>query len=194
MKILPVQIFGVLISLLTAPAFAQSTDSKEGGVKILIDFLPEETKIWSPINDSVMGGVSRSSIEQASDSTAVFKGVVSLENNGGFASIRSKAQRFDLSDYKGVHIRVKGDGKRYQFRIRTDARFDGPNYQTTFETTAREWTVHQFSFADFIATYRGRRLPDHPPIDPAKVQSFGFLIADKQKGPFELEVDWIGAD
>ena len=46
--------------------------------------------------------------------------------------------------------------------------------------------------ADFIATYRGRRLPDHPPIDPSQIQSFGFLIADKQEGPFELEIDWIG--
>ncbi|MCA9418447.1 MAG: CIA30 family protein, partial [Candidatus Omnitrophica bacterium] len=113
--------------------------------------------------------------------------------NGGFASIRSQPQPFDLSDCQGVQIRVKGDGKRYQFRIRTDSRFDGPNYQVTFETKPEEWTVHQFLFTDFIATYRGRRLPDHPPIDPAKIQSFGFLIADKQEGPFEIEIDWIGA-
>ena len=175
-----------------------SSDSNSGSLSdtegiTLIDFLPDETKNWSSINDTVMGGVSSSAVEQATESTALFKGIVSLENNGGFASIRCRPQPIDLGDYQGIRIRVKGDGKRYQFRIRTDNRFDGPNYQTTFETTPGEWMIHQLPFTDFIATYRGSRLDDHPPIDPAKIQSFGFMIADKQDGPFALKVDWIGA-
>ncbi|MBP1721795.1 MAG: Complex intermediate-associated protein 30 [Deltaproteobacteria bacterium] len=32
-----------------------------------------------------------------------------------------------------------------------------------------------------------------PPVDKAKIKTFGFLIADKQDGPFRLEIDWIGA-
>jgi hypothetical protein len=28
-------------------------------------------------------------------------------------------------------------------------------------------------------------------LDPGKVNSVGFLLADKKAGPFKLEVDWI---
>ena len=42
-----------------------------------------------------------------------------------------------------------------------------------------------------MPTFRGRILTDVPPLNPAKVSSVGFLISDKQKGPFKLEVAWI---
>ncbi len=183
----------VLILCTQLPAsYGENSDTKEGKVKTLIEFLPKETREWSPINDTVMGGVSSSTIEQASENTAVFKGVVSLENNGGFASIRSRPQRFDLEGHDGIKIRVRGDGKKYKFRIRTDNGFDGPSHQSTFETEPDTWSVHQLPFADFIATYRGRQLRNHPAIDPATIRSFGFLVSDKQEGPFSLEIDWIG--
>ena len=172
---------------------SEVTASSESKRISLIEFIPEETKSWSPINDTVMGGVSSSTVNQASESTVLFKGILSLENNGGFASIRCRPQAFELGEYQGIQIRVKGDGKKYQFRIRTDSSFDGPNYQTTFETTPDAWSVHEFPFGDFIATYRGRRLDNHPPIDAANIQSFAFLIADKQEGAFSLEIDWIEA-
>jgi monofunctional biosynthetic peptidoglycan transglycosylase len=178
---------------LLSSAFGDDPRGKERDVKILIEFLPEETKDWSPINDTVMGGVSTSTAEQASESTALFKGILSLENNGGFASIRCRPQPFDLGNYHGVQIRVRGDGNKYRFRIRTDSDFDGPTYQCSFEATAETWSIHEFPFGDFFASSRGRPLDDHPPLDPAKIKSFGFLIADKQEGAFSLEIDWIRA-
>jgi NADH dehydrogenase [ubiquinone] 1 alpha subcomplex assembly factor 1 len=36
-------------------------------------------------------------------------------------------------------------------------------------------------------------LSGEPPLDPTKVTSVGFLISDKQEGPFQLEVAWIKA-
>jgi NADH dehydrogenase [ubiquinone] 1 alpha subcomplex assembly factor 1 len=44
---------------------------------------------------------------------------------------------------------------------------------------------------NLVPTFRGRVLSGEPPLDPAKVTSVGFLIADKQDGPFRLEVAWI---
>ena len=46
---------------------------------------------------------------------------------------------------------------------------------------------------DFVPTFRGRVLSGEPLLDPAKVTSVGFLISDKQAGPFQLEVAWIKA-
>ena len=91
---------------------------------------------WLIVNDGVMGDLSKSSFILNDSNTAVFSGNVSLENNGGFTSTRTKTLRFQLDGFKGVLVRVKGDGKKYQFRIRTDDRFDGVSYRYHFETDA----------------------------------------------------------
>jgi len=44
---------------------------------------------------------------------------------------------------------------------------------------------------DFQATSFGRPIEDAAPVDPAKVQAIGFLLADKKAGSFKLEVEWI---
>lgn len=46
---------------------------------------------------------------------------------------------------------------------------------------------------DFVPTFRGRVLSDVPPLNPAKVSSVGFIIADKQDGAFRLEIAWMRA-
>src|SRR5512145_2802076 len=50
---------------------------------------PESVRDWSPVDDAVMGGVSRSRLRFDSGGHAVFEGAVSLANNGGFASVRT---------------------------------------------------------------------------------------------------------
>mgnify|MGYP003905390875 CR=1 FL=1 len=52
---------------------------------------------WSAVNDDVMGGVSTSQFQRLTNGGAVFSGVVSLENNGGFASVRSSPVRENLN-------------------------------------------------------------------------------------------------
>ena len=47
-----------------------------------------------------------------------FYGNVSLENNGGFSLLRYQSAFLKLKDYTEVFLRVKGDGKKYQFRIK----------------------------------------------------------------------------
>jgi hypothetical protein len=145
------------------------------------------------VHDVVMGGVSSGGIERTEHGSMLFEGVVSLENNGGFASIRSKPEEWNLDAHDGIVIRLRGDGKRYKLNLRTDSSFDGILYRVPFETREGEWQELRFPFSDFVASFRGRAVPDAPPLDPARIVSFGFLISDKQEGPFRLEITQIGA-
>ena len=77
----------------------------------------EEWKNWAVVNDGVMGGLSQSRAVISNHGTLMFTGVVSLANNGGFASIRHGAESFDLGRGEGILVRVSGDGKKYEFKI-----------------------------------------------------------------------------
>lgn len=147
---------------------------------------------WQAVNDDVMGGVSTSSFT-VTNGLAMFRGEISLENNGGFASVRSLPARHDLASCEAFVIRVRGDGHRYKFTARTDRSFDSAIYQIVFSTKKGEWEEHRLPIRDFAPTFRGRVLSGEPPLDPTKVTSVGFLISDRQAGPFQLEVAWIKA-
>lgn len=148
---------------------------------------------WEVVNDDVMGGVSTSQFEVLTNNCGVFSGTVSLENNGGFASVRSAPVREQLKGFTAFVLGVRGDGRGYKFTVRTGAGFDAPLYQCSFMTKPGEWEEHRLAFGDFVPTFRGRVLSDVPLLDPAKITSLGFLIADKRAGPFRLVVSWIKA-
>lgn len=156
----------------------------------LVDFsLPNETKAWSPLNDGVMGGVSQSEIVVTTAGTAIFRGVVSFENNGGFATVQTNfAQPVNLTGFRGISMRIKGDTKRYGMYLRTNSR--SLVYQATFMTTG-EWETIQLSFDQFKPTYFGRTVPGDP-IDASIIRSMSVLIEYKQEGPFVLEIAHIG--
>jgi len=154
---------------------------------------PGEANVWRVINDGVMGGISSSTWNIAETGAAVFAGNVSLENNGGFASVRSPVGTYDLSKYKGIVLRVKGDGKGYKLNLKTDAEFDSILYQAEFGTEKEKWQLIKLPFSKFVPTYHGFVPPDAPKLDTKQIRRFGFLIADKQQGPFRLEIDWIKA-
>jgi hypothetical protein len=159
--------------------------------KIVYDFQnTTNTTAWQVVNDDVMGGISTSSF-RLTNGVALFQGKVSLENNGGFASVRSLPARHDLAGSDAFVVRVRGDGRSYKFTARTDPSFDSAIYQCAFTTKKGEWEEHRLPFKQFMPTFRGRVLAGEPPLDPAKVTSVGFLISDKQAGPFQLEVAWI---
>jgi monofunctional biosynthetic peptidoglycan transglycosylase len=148
---------------------------------------------WQPVDDVVMGGVSSSQLADGPENSGVFAGVLSLARGGGFASVRTKPRRVDLSPFEGLEIRVRGDGKRYQLRLRTDPGFDGVAYQVAFDTEPDTWQTVRFPFRAFSPTFRGRRVPNAPTLDSGQIYTFGFLIGDKQAGPFRLEIDWLRA-
>lgn len=162
--------------------------------KTLLDFRsPEEVLKWEIVNDVVMGGISRSEITLTANQTALFQGEVSLENYGGFASIRTHPQDFGLDTYKGIILRVRGDGKRYRLRLKTDELYEGIAYQAVFETRPGQWTEVVLPFEDFIPVHRGRVVPEAPPLEQERIRRIGLMIADRQQGPFRLEIEWIGA-
>ncbi len=145
---------------------------------------------WFGIGDAVMGGVSTGAMEIA-DGIGVFRGTLSLERGGGFASVRSEEGRFDLSGFDGLLVRARGDGKRYGLRLRTAPGFDGVNYQADFRPEAGAWVDFRLTFREFLPVFRGRPVPDCPPFDPAGVRSFGLIVAGRQAGPFRLEIKSI---
>jgi len=172
-----------------------STDSKYEKVTKLLEFEKsdaEATAGWLAINDDVMGGRSAGGVTLG-DGVLLFSGKLSLANNGGFSSIRTEGTAFDLSMFDGLVLRVRGDGRPYQLRFSTNARFRGSRvaYRGDFETVEGEWMEIRVPFAKLTPTFRGQDL-EGPPFEAAEVGSIGFLIADKKPGKFQLEVQWLG--
>ena len=162
---------------------------------VLLDFDDEvQVTQWTPVNDVVMGGMSRSKFEQAGPGIARFHGVVSRENSGGFASVRTSPRQWDSAGAAAFVLRVLGDGRAYKFTVRTDDGFDGIQYQSRLTPPAGEWHEARLAVASFAATFRGRSVPGSAPLDPARVRALGLMISDGQAGAFELLVDWIGIE
>lgn len=170
-------------------AFIYQVKAQEGNM-IITDFTESKKLEWFVINDGVMGGLSESSMTLTNDGKGKFTGSVSLENNGGFASVRAVVPETDYSNFEAITIKVRGDGKNYTFRIRTDRNFDGVTYQASF-TAGDNWQEIKFKADDFTPVFRGRVVRDYPALDYGRMQQIGFLISDKQKGEFELLIDSI---
>ena len=161
---------------------------------VIFDF-PKTSNLnqWRSINDTVMGGISGSQLQLTKEGNALFTGNVSLENNGGFASVQSVSSFYNLQGFDGIAIRVKGDGKRYKLSLKNSAYMGSPRYQAVFNTEKGAWTTIRLPFRSLIPTMHGRILENEPPIDISKILSFVLLISDKQEGSFLLEIDWIKA-
>lgn len=157
----------------------------------IIDFQQsQELDNWVIVNDTVMGGRSRAQLD-IYDAYLSFSGVLSLENNGGFSSIRrAQNSKTWLSD-RPIKIRVKGDGRQYQLRFRTNQRVDGVHYVVRFKPKADETTVFEFNQSDFVPQFRGRIIKDTPALDFANIEQVGFVIADGIAGEFMLLVERI---
>lgn len=154
---------------------------------------PSQIKHWRPINDTVMGGVSNSSVAIIDKNTLHFHGNVSLDNNGGFASMRTYGPIFNLKEYEGIIFRVKGDGKRFYFNLRNTFEWRTPNFRMAFETTKNEWITVKIPFDKLKAVVFGRPYSRNISFDSSNIVSMGVLIADKQVGSFEMKIDWIKA-
>lgn len=148
---------------------------------------------WRIINDGVMGGKSESSIGMKPNGSLVFKGNVSLKNNGGFASTRSPVITADIGSFDGIELILTGDGNTYKCGLRTDNEFDRVAHQASFNTTAGEELRIRIPYKDFAPTWHGRRLSENKRMNPDEIKTIGFLISDKQEGSFQLEVKSISA-
>ena len=141
-----------------------------------------------------MGGCSRSCLRFDPQGYAVFEGTVRADNNGGFASIRTRSVALNSKIASAFVLKVNGDGRRYKFNLRMDDNFDGVTYQTAFVTPAGVWTSVHFPVSQFTATRRGRPVSGAPTLDPAGVRQMGLMIGDRQLGGFSLKVAAIGIE
>jgi hypothetical protein len=180
-------LINIFISILTFVSVVYTQKSEHA---TLFDFNSKETfGKWFIVNDDVMCGKSRSEIIVDKEGFANFSGVVSPDNNGGFASIRDKIESNSEEKYKGVIIRVKGDGKKYNLRFRTTAVFDGYAYQAKFQTKEESGIEYKLPFSSFEPTYRGRTLANKPRLESKNIVQIGLLIADYQFGKFSIDID-----
>lgn len=179
----------MFVSIATHAATPAETD----GARVLFDFRKAGAgNGWNAVNDGVMGGLSRGGPD-FSRGLMRFSGNLSLEYNGGFSSIRKRVN-LDLSEFTGIRLRVKGDGRTYQARMETDARFGNwaVSYSGDFATRKGEWMEVDVPFTSLSQSFRGRNLTAYP-FDPAKIKLVGLILADKNPGPFAIDVEWIQA-
>jgi len=148
----------------------------------------KDAKTWFAVNDDVMGGVSESYVEQLENAVR-FQGVVRTENNGGFASMRKEVASVKVVlEHAEVQLTVRGDGQTYECRFRmNDSRL---SYAHTFQTKAGEITSFLLPVKDFKPSFRGRKfdVDEVGYLDVGRFKELGILIANKQTGPFQIDV------
>ncbi len=145
---------------------------------------------WYIVNDGVMGGLSKGQFGLDND-VAVFKGEVSTDNNGGFTMIQNRFKAIKTNNFSGFVIRLKGDGKEYQFRVKSD-RYQQYSYVYQFSTSG-EWEEISIPFSSLVPRFRGRLL-DMQNFDGSKIEEIAFLIGNKRDEHFELRLGTIHAE
>ncbi len=156
---------------------------------VIVDFTGESNaNDWIVINDGVMGGKSKGVFYVSNEGHAVFSGHISLQNNGGFSSVRHVIPLLNVKKYSKVVLKVKGDGKRYQFRIKASAN-DYYSYITYFETNG-DWQKITLPFNQMYPSFRGMKV-NKSNFEGMQMEEIGFLIGNKMEEDFCLLIHKI---
>ena len=178
----------VLPLLILMGSFVMAEEKPE----VLFDFTnPDAAKEWQTVNDGVMGGVSEGKLKITAEKTLEFFGTLSLENNGGFASVRTKAKKLNLEKGDTLVAKVRGDGREYSLNLYVKKPLIAFSYRAMVQTKKDEWIEIKVPLDKFEATSFGNLVKDAGPVNPTEVNAVGFLLGDKKAGPFKLEVEWI---
>lgn len=161
-------------------------------LRALLDFEGAKAdEEWQTVNDSVMGGVSDGKFEITDAKTMKFHGTLSLENNGGFASVRTRGKMLGLEKGDVLVARVKGDGREYSLNLYLARPQFAYSYRAPLKTKKGEWIEVKIPLEETVATFFGRTMKEAGPVNPREVNAIGFLLGDKKPGPFEMEIQWI---
>jgi NADH dehydrogenase [ubiquinone] 1 alpha subcomplex assembly factor 1 len=153
---------------------------------VLFDFAEnKDTGKWMVVNDGVMGGLSKGTFTAGESGTAVFKGTISLENNGGFSSVRCNTGKIDVEGFTTLELHLKGDGKKYQVRIQENSS-DYWSYIYYFQTSGA-WETIKIPLAEMYPSFRGRKL-NLPNYSGKTMVELTFLIGNSKAESFNLEL------
>jgi NADH dehydrogenase [ubiquinone] 1 alpha subcomplex assembly factor 1 len=160
----------------------------ENGNRLLFNFKNGvASKQWRTVNDGVMGGRSNGRFRINNDKSLEFFGTLSLENNGGFASVRSRGVTMNLKATDSIVMKVRGDGREYSLNLYTAERRMAFSYRAKFKTKKNEWTEISIPLSKFVATSFGRVLRGQS-LNPNQINSLGIMLGDKKAGTFKLEI------
>ncbi len=145
----------------------------------------ENADAWYVVDDAVMGGVSQGCFSAQNSSIAIFSGRVSLENNGGFTSLHHRVEVEGILPSTQIHLNLRGDGKRYQFRVKSQ--FENRESYNMDIMTDGTWQNLVIPLSNFYPVYRGKRL-NLRSFSGKKIEKISFLIANKRAETFRLEI------
>jgi Complex I intermediate-associated protein 30 (CIA30) len=193
------------------PQLATHSSNEHSSEKVVFDFSQNSADLsntWGALDDVVMGGVSASGIrlvDYGGVRLALFSGNVSTSNSGGFASVRTRNfdPPIDLASYEGIELRVRGDGKRYKFMLRTSTKWDGVAYCYSFDTVFDEWISVRIPFSKFVPISRARTVINAEPLAAKNIYALQLMLSKFEydgalnpkfnSGSFELQVQSIKA-
>ncbi len=178
----------VILVLLFGGKMLSAEDAKD---RVLFSFEEKNAaQQWQAVNDGVMGGRSDGRLRITDNKTMEFIGTLSLENNGGFASVRTRASALGLKKNDLLVARVRGDGREYAFNLYTLSRSTAFSYRAPFQTKKDEWIEVELPLDKFIATSFGQVVQNQP-LAADSITGLGILLGDKKAGTFKLEIEWI---
>ncbi|KPL95955.1 CIA30 family protein [Vibrio splendidus] len=181
---LPLRLTTPLLLLLSLHSLSLKADATGTN---MIDFTQaSEHQNWTVTNDDVMGGISTGELIYLNNMSR-FRGELSLENNGGFSSVKRSIESPD-HEIDSAELIFVGDGRTYQLRFTTSKEGNRVQYKHDFDTIKGKELKKVFHFNDFQAVFRGRLLSGAPELKAQDIKQIGFLIADKQPSLFELDL------
>lgn len=186
--------FLAMALFLSHPSHSSRSSQPDALEPLTIDFgRPHETR-WRTLNDGVMGGRSIGTVEYGREAMT-WAGKVSLENNGGFSSVRSPWGRSDYSAYGSVTLRCRtttGTPDTFTWTMEVSERWWMPYWKAEF-SAGPEWSEVTIPFAALkkSSAYTGE-LPEFWTWgNLSAVLRTGFMKYDGTAGDFGLEVDWL---
>lgn len=136
---------------------------------------------WRLFTDRVMGGVSTAASGYdvvAGRRCLRLRGEVSLANNGGFVQVALpllvEGGPFDASAFRGVRLRVRGNGETYHVHLRSPNNTRPWQYYSAEFSAGPEWRWVNLPFADF----RPKNL--RRPLDASRLLRIALVAIDRE--------------
>lgn len=151
----------------------------------MLNLFPRLLSAYLAVDDSVMGGSSRSTVALALSGSPRFEGnLVTL--GGGFCSTRWELPPRALAGVDHVLLEVKGDGHTYRLTARTATTGVSDGYYSALFSTRSdgESSALVVTIGAMEARWRGRLIPHAPTLRGEDIVSMGIMI---DKGPHKHE-------